>query len=278
VGDHGQYILAGFLQNEFKMITNVHLTLGLRYDYQYVDNGFDDSQWSPKVGMVWHAQDFLRVRASSGGGFRVASMSERFPDGLYSGLTIIPNPWLKSETAWSHEIGVNLNPSPFVYLDIAGFWNDYWDMIEPKPDPNQVIQFINVTRARIAGVETNLKVLAFKNFGFDIGYTWMDPYDIELDTTLAYRPRHILTTALTYTLDKLELGVNFRYVSKFERVEVYPNDDRVDQQVLDLRTAYNFGQLRLGINVNNVFNYNYTQMERTLLPIRHYVVTLGARL
>ena len=151
-------------------------------------------------------------------------------------------------------------------------------MIEPKPDPNQVIQFINVTRARIAGVETNLKVLAFKNFGFDIGYTWMDPYDIELDTTLAYRPRHILTSGLTFTISKLELGADFRYVSKFDRVEVYPNDDRVDQQILDLRAAYTFGQLRLGFNVNNVFNYNYTQMERTLMPIRHYVVTLGTRL
>ncbi|MBN1481090.1 TonB-dependent receptor [candidate division KSB1 bacterium] len=277
VGEHSQYILAGFIQNEFKVITNVNLTLGLRYDYQYVDNGFNDSQWSPKVGLVWLAQNYLRFRASSGQGFRVASMSERFPEGLYSGLTIIPNPFLKSETAWSHEIGMNINPSTFFYLDIAGFWNDYWDMIEPKPDENQVIQFINVTRARIAGVETMLKILPVKNLGFDIGYTWMDPYDIELDTTLAYRPRHILTTAITYKFKQLELGVDFRFVSKFERVEVYPKDDRVDQHVLNARAAYSFGLLTLGLNINNVFNYNYTQMERTLLPIRHYVVTLSSK-
>lgn len=275
VGEHTQYIFAGFLQNEFKMISNVNLTLGMRYDYQYVDNGFHDSQWSPKIGLVWHAQSFTRFRISSGQGFRVASMSERFPEGLYSGLTIIPNPFLNSETAWSHEIGMNINPSSFFYLDIAGFWNDYWDMIEPKPDENQVIQFINVTRARIAGVETILKVIPVQNLGVDIGYTWMDPYDIELDTTLAYRPKHILTTAITYNYKKLELGVDFRFVAKFDRVEVYPRDDRVDQHVLNARAAFSFGVLTLGVNVNNVFNYNYTQMERTLLPIRNYVVTLA---
>ncbi len=278
VGDHTQYILAGYLQDEMKVINNVNLTLGLRYDYQYVNNGFSDSQLSPKAGLVWHAQEYLSFRASSGQGFRVASMSERFPDGLYSGLTIVPNPFVKSETAWSHEIGMNFNPSPFVFFDVAGFWNDYWDMIEPEADDNQVIQFINLTRARIAGVETNIKMIPHQNIMLDLGYTWMDPYDIGAERTLAYRPRHILTTAFTWSLDKLELGADYRFISRFDYLKLYENDDRVDQHVLNLRAAYNFGLVRLGFNVNNVLNYNYIQMERTLMPIRHYVLTLSSRL
>lgn len=277
VGTHDQYTVAAYAQNERQLMTNVRLTLGMRYDYQYVDNGFNDSELSPKVGLVWHAQSYMRFRASSGRGFRVASMSERFPSGIYSGLTIVPNPDLKSETAWSHEVGVNLNPSPVFYLDIAGFWNDYWDMIEPKPNENQVIRFTNVTRARITGIETNLNVLPLRNLMLNVGYTYMDPYDVEMDTTLAYRPRHILTTSLTYTWGNVEVGADYRFVSKFERVEVYPNDDRVDQKVLDLRAAFNFTGWRLSANVNNVFNHNHIQMERTLMPIRHYVLSLSTQ-
>ena len=42
VGTHDQYTAAAYAQNERKLINNLRLTLGLRYDYQYVDNGFED--------------------------------------------------------------------------------------------------------------------------------------------------------------------------------------------------------------------------------------------
>lgn len=278
VGAHDQYTLAGYAQNERKLLTNVNLTLGFRYDNQFVDSGYRDAKWSPKLGLVWHAQSNLTFRASSGRGFRVASMSERFPNGLYSGLTIVPNPGLKSETAWSHEIGVNLNPAANINLDVAGFMSDYWDMIEPKPNENQVIKFINVTRARISGVETTLKMQPLKPLSVSLGYTYMDPYDVALKTVLSYRPRHLFNAAVTYSFSKFDIGFDYRFVSRLERVEVYPNDERVDQNVLDLRASYNWRGLRLSLNANNIFNYNYTQMERTLMPIRHYVMSAALQM
>ncbi len=278
VGTHDQTVFGFYVQNERKLVANLNLTLGLRYDNAWVDSGVFDSEINPKIGLVWKAAENIRVRASSGRGFRAPSMSERFSDSIYSGLRIIPNPELRSETAWSHEIGVNLNPTPFLYLDVAGFMSDYWDLIEPQPDENQVVQFINVTRARITGMETTLKTMPIPGLSFDIGYTYMNPQDIELDTTLAYRPRHLLTAGVTCTMKKLELGADFRYISRFEVVKVYPKDDRVDQKVLNVRGVYRFAAYALTLSVNNLFNYNYTQMERTLMPIRHYVLTLSAKL
>ena len=165
VGTHDQYVLSGYAQNECKLLPTLSLTLGLRYDTQHVDVGFDDSEWSPKVGLVWHARPYMAVRASSGKGFRVASMSERFAEGLYSGLRIIPNVGLKSETAWSHEFGLNFTASSNLFWDIAVFRSDYWDLIEPEPDSTQTVQFINVTRARISGFETTLKLSSTSDFG-----------------------------------------------------------------------------------------------------------------
>jgi len=274
VGTHDQYTLAAYIQNERKLGANAALTLGLRYDHQTLDHTFQEGKWSPKIGFVWHIQSNIHLRASSGRGFRVASLSERFPNGIYSGLTIVPNPDLKSETAWSHEIGLNLQPSNLFYFDMAGFWSDYWDMIEPRPNENQVIRFINVTRARIAGVETNMTVVPIKNLSFTFGYTIMDPHDVDKNTILSYRARHLWVASATFTAHPFEIGADGRYVSRFERVEVYPNDDRVDQRVLDLRASYSWKNIRLSLNANNILNYNYTQMERTLMPVRHYVMTV----
>jgi len=278
VGTHNQTLFGIYVQNERALAPRLNLTLGLRYDNAWVDSGVSDSEINPKIGLVWRAGENLRIRASSGRGFRAPSMSERFSDSIYSGLRIIPNPELKSETAWSQEIGVNWNPTPLLYIDVSGFMNDYWDLIEPEPDANQVVQFINVTRARITGVETNVKAMLLPGLGVDIGYTFMHPRDIELDTTLAYRPTHLLTAGLTYSSKQLELGADFRYISRFKVIKVYPNDDRVDQKVFTIRGVYRLGDYALTLSVNNLFNYNYTQMERTIMPIRHYVLTLSAKL
>ncbi|HPG38522.1 MAG TPA: TonB-dependent receptor [bacterium] len=276
VGTHDQYSVSLYAQNERKLITNVMLTLGLRYDYQYVDIGFNDSELSPKLGVVWHAQSDMTFRLSSGRGFRAASMSERFSDSIFSGIRIIPNQNLKSETAWSHELGCNYNPNPHFYLDIAGFWNDYWDLIEPEPDETQTVQFTNVTRARIKGVETNLKVIPwFNNAAIEVGYTFMDPEDLDLNTVLAYRAKHLLKSSVSYQIGKLQIGADYIYVSRLDKVKVYPNDDRVAQKTLNGRLALKFLNYTLMANVNNALNHNHTQMERTLLPIRNYVLSLS---
>jgi len=277
VGMHDQYSIAGYLQNERTLFSTLNLTLGLRYDYYSVDNGFNDSNWSPKLGLVWHTQPFLTLRASSGSGFRAASMSERFSDSIYSGLRIIPNPNLKSERAWSHEIGINLTPSSFLYIDVSGFWSDYWDLIEPLPDANQVVQFTNLTRARIIGIESIVKFLLGKNFSADLGYTFLVPRDLELDETLAYRPQHLLTGSINYSIGTFDLGSEFRFASRYDKVLVYPADDRVDHKVVNMRLTKHFQNLDISLNANNIFNYNYTARERILEPIRHYVLTVSSK-
>ena len=279
VGQHDQYVLSGYIQNERKMLAGLLLlTLGLRYDYQYVDIGFKDSEISPKVGLVVHAQPFLTFRASSGRGFRAASMSERFSDSIYSGLRIVPNFNLRSETAWSHELGMNFHPGPRLFLDFALFSSDYWDLIEPEPDETQTVQFVNVTRARISGFETNLKTnLLLANLFFDIGYTYMDPRDLQSNEVLAYRARHLFTGTLTYTLGPIELGADYRYISRLEKVKVYPHDDRVAQKVANVHVAYRLRAWTITADGKNIFNHNHTQIERTLMPIRHYVLTLSTQ-
>jgi len=276
VGDHTQYVISGYIQNERRLLAGLALTLGARYDLQRVDTGFQDENLSPKVGLVWHARPWLSLRGSSGSGFRAASMSERFSNSVYSGLQLIPNPDLKSETAWSHEAGATLILLPMLSLDISTFRSDYWDLIEPEPTVTQEIQFTNVTRARISGIETGLRLQpGIPGLSLQSAYTWMDPRDLELDQTLAYRPRQISQTTLLYTAGPFEISADYRYISRLDNVKLYPSEDRVAQKTLDLHLTWHYRDWSLSGHINNARNHNHTQMERTLQPIRSYMLTLS---
>lgn len=277
VGGHDQYGASAYVQNERKLFFNLSLTLGARYDYQHIDTGFNDQKISPKAGLVWHAHPAVTARLSSGRGFRAASMSERFSDSIYSGLRLVPNPDLHSETAWSHELGINVILGPAVMLDIAGFSSDYWNLIEPTPDAEQNIRFINVTRARITGMETNLKFNPWlTGLTCDLAYTWMDPRDLSLDETLAYRTRHLLQSTVSYQTGPVDISADYRYIARLDRVALYPMDDRVAQKTVNAHVGCKWGAWHLSGHVYNLFNHNHTQMERTLMPIRNYALTLRA--
>ncbi|NLP12258.1 TonB-dependent receptor [bacterium] len=275
VGNHDQYGLSAYVQDERRLFRTLSLTLGGRYDHQHIDTGFNDEKFSPKAGLVWQAHPSIIARFSSGKGFRAASMSERFSDSIYSGLRLVPNPNLRSETAWSHEIGANVRLGTFINLDIAGFSSDYWNLIEPVPDKAQNIQFINVTRARISGLETMVKINPWiRGLTCDIGYTLMDPRDLSLDEILAYRARRLLQTSLVYQFGPVELSADYRYISRLDQVKLYPMDDRVAQKTVNLHSGFRWHVWHLGGHVYNLFNHHHTQMERTLMPIRHFVLTL----
>ncbi len=280
VGDHYQYVLSAFIQNERAVLSTLRLTIGLRFDHHYVDTGFADSEWNPKIGLVWRAQPNISLRASSGRGFRAASMSERFADSIYSGLRLLPNENLKSETAWSHEIGVNASLTSQLYFDLSFFQNDYWDLIEPEPNENQVIQFVNLTRARIRGVEASIKINPWiQNLFTEASITVMDPKNLDENTVLAYRPKYFYNLSLTYSWQFFDIGGDYRFVEalKENAVKLYPNDERVPQRVANAFLALSINDWKLTFYAKNIFNHNHTQVERTILPIRHYTLTLASK-
>ena len=292
-GDHDGSNLAGFFQDEIHLGELVTITAGFRYDYHYVyidsiyfrsdslytsllDTTIKDNQFNPKLGFTIKPSLLTTIRASVGRGFRTPTMAEMFTETNTSGFNIIPNPVLKAERAWSYEIGINQVLSQNMLLDIAVFHNDYWNFIEPERDDQNTVQFINVDRARIRGLELMLQSGWWKRrINAIISYTLLDPQDITTGKTLAYRPKHLLSCSINFNYRAFQTGLDYRYVSRLDTVKVYPTDDRVAQKVLDGRVSYTFNQLTVSANINNMLNYNFTQVERNLAPIRNYVLSLA---
>ncbi|MBN1154661.1 TonB-dependent receptor [candidate division KSB1 bacterium] len=274
-GDHNGSTLALYLQDDIRVSKLISTTIGLRFDHHAVDTGIRDDQFNPKFGLTIKPSNLTTFRGSIGRGFRSPTMAEMFTDTNTSGFQVIPNPELKAERAWSYEIGLNHILANNVLVDIALFHNDYWNFIEPEPDIQNTVQFLNVNRARIRGVDVSAKSSWFnKLLTIGLGYTYLDPIDLKTNETLAYRPNHLFVGSLNVVRGFATAGLDYRYISRLDNVKVYPNEDRVAQKVIDGHIGANWKKYTLTINVNNILNYNYLQIERNIAPMRNYSISL----
>lgn len=248
---------------------------------------------------------------SAGRGFRAPSLAEVFStvDIASVGIRVLPNLELKkAERAISAEIGINqviqlprfknmgilqwLNPK--IIADAAMFANVYNNMIDiDYNDSLQAFQFMNLGRARIAGIESKLQLSLFNgHLSAHLGYTWLDHRNtdslhVRVDQgkqsywrdALSYRSRHRLVTGGEIHFKRWTLGLDYRYASRHERVvSLYEDDERVPMHVMDARLQADFGKLSVSLECKNLRNYHYTLRQRYLEPVRHYVLTLRGRL
>ncbi len=298
-GNQIQNIYAAFIQTELKATSNIITTLGIRADYENFMDKSNNSNisdgmlvFSPKFGMAFNYSYGLHIRASAGGGFRAPAIAERFSSVAFQGFEVLPNPDLKSERSWSYEIGanykLNVGGTP-IYLDLAVFQNDLYELIEPSfVSPTEArIQFINVTRAQIRGAEIGIKSFVAGLFGIETSYMYMEPRDLSDNSVLNYRSEHIWYNRLLLPLGDFEIQADYRYKSRVNNIDVQlgllvkDSDARVDMHVLDARLIYDLkpllGQnLKLTLNVNNIFDYYYTTMVGNLGMTRTLTLMLEA--
>jgi outer membrane cobalamin receptor len=296
---------AVYIEDAFKPVELLTMTLGSRFDYHRVTGISSDQQLSPRAGLVYRPWRGTSMRLSAGHGFRAPSIAEIFAEYIYSGIRIESNPGLKdAESAWSFEWGISqafglshlknrslsslgrwfietLNPN-FLF-DVALFWSEYTNMIDVVPDlKNSTARFENLGRARIRGVETRVKGSVLDGrLSASFGYTYTDPIDLDSQKTLTYRSRHQIVTGVEIQWWKLSMGMDYRYASRIE--EIFPvldsgYDERVPMYVVDGRITLNLKVLQISLDGKNLLNYHYTLRQRYLEPIRNFRITVKGRL
>lgn len=287
-GQHDLRDLAGFLQLELGPFDWLTWTAGVRGDVRQVDDGPltepDESQISPRAGLVFAPDAVTRVRASLGRGFRSPTVAELFTATEVGGFRVIPNPDLSSERSWAGEIGVQRLILPWLSLDVAGFFYDFENLIEADTVLSAggaiEVTFENLPEATVQGIEAIGRIALFGDLlQGQLGWTYLDTETTDPATgrsrPLPYRPEHLVTAAGALRLGRLDLGADYRFGSAFERVQVFADEDldpRVPMRVLDLRMSYRIGRHTFRFMVDNALNHAYTTIERNLEPLRHYTV------
>jgi outer membrane receptor protein involved in Fe transport len=199
---------------------------------------------------------------------------------------VVPNPGLTYETAWSFEVGNTLALGRDALLDAALFWTDASDLIEPGLFVDTLgppfIQFRNVTRARLAGLDASFSVTPFTpRLRATVAYMYLYARQLAHDTVpeqpLAFRPRHLLTLSADYGVGPASVGADYRYSSRVERIELesFVDGRRVAVSVLDLRAAWQRGPWTVRVLLANALNYAYNLVPETLAPVRTGTLSLA---
>jgi len=288
---------AAYIQDEISTFDPLAATIGFRGDIFHVNasedyDGENYGQLNPKLGLVYHITDNIAARGNVGTGFRMPTMAELFSELRAAGLvSVMPNPYLKAEQAYSTEVGANWFGGR-KSADIAVFSNWYTDMIEATPTGvgNQV-QFSNIQDARIFGVETNLTwnmgdatkwifndriVGILGRADFNANYMFTDAVNVTKSDSvgysvkLPYRPAHcfVLSANIDYW-EYASLTFDGRYTSE-TTFALYPSDETVDQRVIDIANKFYYKDIMLQLKVSNLLNWNYLEIDRNIAPIRNY--------
>lgn len=278
-GNHHGWDAAVYFQDEMNLASSLKLTGGLRGDLHTIDNGAMEFQLNPKFGVTLSAVPGLTLRASAGRGFRAPAIAELFTESQQYIFYVKPNPDLQPETSLSAEIGAYWQTTWFD-LDLAVFSSHYQHLIEPLLDQNdKKIQFRNITEARISGFE----ITADWSWQFipaigTISYTYFDPRDLSADLPLAYRHNHSLVISQQFNSAVarwLSCGVDYRYLSQIERVQLYAENPATGaDQRIPIHLVGGFcnliikPRLQLNLSVENLLQYYYVIIERNMGPVR----------
>jgi iron complex outermembrane receptor protein len=272
-----------------------------------------------RAGMNYRLFSATYLRASFGQGFRFPAVAERFIRTSASGLEIYPNDSLRPEGGWSSEIGIKqglLLGEWKGYLDIAGFWTEYRDMMEFSfgkwgdtfLDPAYGLGFKsrNIGNTRIIGVDISLMGMG-KIGPVDmtvlLGYTYIDPRQTDFDPVkdtatntskndlLKYRYQHTGKGDVEFGYKKFSTGLTVRANSFMENIDVffvdtyyfpgmkkYREENNKGDAIFDFRIAYQLMKFaKLSFIVNNTFNREVMGRPADFQPPRVFAMQLTVK-
>ena len=279
--------VGAYSQIEYKGISKLITTLGIRWDYMKLDTLNSANAVTPKIGFNYKvSRDFI-LRTSFGTGFRAPTPAEVFATtAIGSGISVKSNPDLKAEVSASFEVGALYNYSENLSFDLALYQTEYKNFIEANLVDVSTIQFINLSKARIQGIELNTNwSLIPGELKLTAGYNYMWARDLDKNIAMKYRPLNSVSAQVRYSPYPFDFGIDFRYSSKveeiddlFSRLVVADGAKRVPIYVTDLSAGYNFllgsAPAKIYLNAKNIFNYNYVEFMGNLAPIRNYSMSL----
>ncbi len=267
-GNHSSINPAIYAQADYKFFKKLFVTAGVRAEYFQVDGQRGDSDYNAfgttlpvypifRTAASYHVAKGTFLRASFGQGVRFPSIAERYTQTSVGALNIFPNTELSRETGWAAEIGakqVVLIGNWKALIDVAGFWNEYNDMIEftfgvynppgsvlslDPNDPMYILNWvgfkaINAEKARITGIEATITSEGqINNFELRtlVGYTYMNPISLNndpeyrntfSDTTtnmLKYRYNHMFKGDIEVGYRDFSVGISCRYTSFMRNID-----------------------------------------------------------
>lgn len=234
-GNHSTRNIAVFYQAEQK-VKKSQFTAGVRYENYWLDD-YHEAKPVFRLGYSREMKYSGSLRASWGQGYRFPTIAETFILTQAQGISIFPNPDLRSESGWSAEIGYrqvfSLGGLKFL-ADLALYETRYDNMMEftfsqwgPPSFPNKPFgdigfKSLNTGKVQIRGIDFSLN--SIYNTGkikwmFTGSYTLVDSRSLEPDKVYGsdYTGQNVLTfTTTSSNPESGQLKYRYKHLGKLD--------------------------------------------------------------
>jgi len=316
--------MAAYVLYKQKISEKISLPIGIRYTHVLADAVFDTAFYplpftdtklntgtvNGSVGLLWRPADSWEFGLNLGTGFRAPNMDDlgKVFDSE-PGSVVVPNPDLKSEYAYSADLGVTKVFGKIARVDLSGFYTyldnalvrrDFTmngvDSMMYDGDLSQIQAIQNASFAYVYGVSGSLEVqlpLGFELFGT---INWQKGEE-ELDDGTKAPLRHVAPmfgmAKLTYTYKKIRSEVSYVYNGSFTNEQLATSEQAkahmyaLDNEgkpwspswyTLNLRVGYELTSfIGVSAGVENITDVRYRPYSSGITaPGRNFIVSLRA--
>ncbi len=229
-GFHQSDNIGAYFQYDQKFFDKLNVSLGARFEYYRVDSLYREAEtdylglkmpFKPvfRAGLNYELTPYTFIRGSFGQGYRYPSIAEKFVYKDIGGIAAYPNKNLKPESGYNAELGIKQGykfGNFMGYIDIAGFYTYYKDMIEfqfglfnnstyeyvdnladvfgmimNNQMPGLGTRFANVNRAKIYGLDFSINgmcnISPETKLTYSLGYVYLEPIDIDWKEKAAHQ-------------------------------------------------------------------------------------------
>ena len=261
--------VAPYLHTEYKILNELVMTAGLRYDYNHYDytNNLADgvvstatyyyrpgdrtdtfSHLSPKLSLSYKPREDTNIYLRYANGFRIPQASR-----LYSQTAkVTQTDNLNPETSNTYEIGIKKEFVSKSYFELIAYYMTIEDTIT-KYTGATTDYYANGGSTIHQGIETTFKYQATKEWGAYLAYSYSthnyDNNPTYKDNEISQAPNNLGNARLTYAPSYLH---GFRVMGECQYVGSYWMEDTHDAGKYD---GYTIGNIKADYSVNKALNF-----------------------
>lgn len=245
-----------YLQDEWIVSPKFFVVSALRYD----DSDSFTDKICPKLGVTYKANDNWRFKANAGQGFRVPSTNQLYLN-LWvvrngSLVNLVGNRNLKPEKSNSfdfsveHDFGKSTAKLTFFSTKVKDMIDEVW--VSPTK-----IEFQNVDKADIKGIEADIIMPFSQKFRWTGNYTYLDAKNDLTGERLKNRAHHKISSRLSY-MPQEDWHVNLWFDTYFDYWSQPSMNRPLNKSftITNLNIEKSFDKKHsLALGIENLFNY-----------------------
>ncbi|MEM3415450.1 MAG: TonB-dependent receptor [Thermoproteota archaeon] len=229
-------------------------------------------EFNPKASIMWELSEKTRFRVSVGRAFKSPTIRQLYVFFKHGNWWNRPDPNLNPEVSWGYSAGIEKVISKNIHANLSLFRNDVKDIIvavdtSEKIDNVPVRTWKNVRDAYTQGIEFSMKGAVIENLDMNLGYTYLDTENKELDKDLPYSPHNTITIGLDYEIKRWLVYLHWRtnYYS-----EAFTNDKNTNEvkshSISNLKIIMEITKnISASLDIDNIFGSDYGEPNKEWL-------------